>query len=339
MDSNSVEYLYSLFLALVLDIRFQLVFGFILFAHWAWRLPRPRKGAGNRAVFITGCDSGMGHRMARRFDEMGLHVFAGCLQPQSPGAESLRKVCSKRLHIVPIDITKEDQVKEAVAYVKGNLPTGEKGLYGLINNAGVMAYTYLDLLTSEMCEEVIAINMMGTIRVTKHFLPLIAQAQGRIVTITSIVARMPFPLTSVYAATKYALNGFFTSLRYELQDKGVQVAIVEPGDFSRTTDIMQWTRNHLEDMWKNLSPEEQNIKKPMFEQTKRYTAVAKSSPSEQETNYKYLLEDVEDALLAEEPNWRYVSAPLSLRIKLWIIRNLPEEISFKLISRRSVRSE
>ncbi|GBL87425.1 hypothetical protein AVEN_180179-1 [Araneus ventricosus] len=77
---------------------------------------------------FSGCDSGMGHRMARKFDEMHMHVFAGCLQPAGKGALELKRICSDRLHIVPIDITNDEQVREAVAYVEANLPAGEKGM-------------------------------------------------------------------------------------------------------------------------------------------------------------------------------------------------------------------
>ncbi|GFV23565.1 d-beta-hydroxybutyrate dehydrogenase, mitochondrial [Trichonephila clavipes] len=113
------------------------------------------------------------------------------------------------------------------------------GLYCLINNAGVLAYTDFELMTPKMCEEVININVLGTMLLTKHFLPLICQTPGRIVTITSILARLVYPRVAVYAATKHALSGFFSTLRFELQEKGVHVATVEPGDFSTTTDIMQ----------------------------------------------------------------------------------------------------
>jgi len=321
-------YLYEVFVSLILDVRFVVLFVFAFLVHWAWPRTRPRKGARNKTVFITGCDTGMGHRMARRFDEMGMHVFAGCLNQGGEGAKSLKESCSSRLHIVQLDISKDDQVKEAVAYVKENLPPEEKGLYCLINNAGVMAYTYLDLMTVKMCEEIIAINLMGTIRVTKHFLPLILQAQGRVITITSIAARIAMARTAVYTATKHALNGFFSCLRYEVQDKGVHVATVEPGDFSRTTDIMQWTQRHLDDMWENLSPSERKEKQHLYDETKRHIHKPKLSASEQETNYTFLLEDVEDAMLAEEPYWRYVSAPSKMKLMLCIIRSLPEKNTF-----------
>ncbi|GIY78744.1 d-beta-hydroxybutyrate dehydrogenase, mitochondrial [Caerostris darwini] len=187
-----------------------------------------------------------------------------------------------------------------------------------------------------MCEEVININLLGTMRVTKHFLPLICQVPGRVVTITSILARLVYPGVAVYAATKHGLNGFFSALRYELQEKGVHVATVEPGDFSTTTDIMQWTQRHLEEIWNNLSPEEKKSKFHLFEKTKKKVHKTKCSEMDQEKNYKFLLQDVEDAMLAEEPHWRYVSAPTATKIVLWILRSLPEKWSFKLMGEKTI---
>ncbi|CAL1277607.1 unnamed protein product [Larinioides sclopetarius] len=278
----------------------------------------------------------MGHRMARRFDEMGMQVFAGCLQPAGKGALGLKRVCSDRLHIVPIDITNDQQVREAVTYVEANLPPGEKGLYCLVNNAGVLAYTDFELMTPKMCEEVLSINLMGTIRVTKHFLPLISRSPGRIVTITSILARLVYPGVSVYAATKHGLNGFFSALRYEMQEKGIHLATVEPGDFSTTTDIMQWTQRHLEEIWNNMSPEKQKSKLHLFEKTKRKVTKTKCSEAEQERNYKFLLQDVEDAMLAEKPHWRYVSASPATKVALWVLRSLPESWTFKLMGEKKL---
>ncbi|CAL1277610.1 unnamed protein product [Larinioides sclopetarius] len=270
---------------LILDIRFQSLIGLFFLIRWAWRSPGPRREANNKAVFITGCDSGMGHRMARRFDEMGMQVFAGCLQPAGKGALGLKRVCSDRLHIVPIDITNDQQVREAVTYVEANLPPGEK---------------------------------------------------GRIVTITSILARLVYPGVSVYAATKHGLNGFFSALRYEMQEKGIHLATVEPGDFSTTTDIMQWTQRHLEEIWNNMSPEKQKSKLHLFEKTKRKVTKTKCSEAEQERNYKFLLQDVEDAMLAEKPHWRYVSASPATKVALWVLRSLPESWTFKLMGEKKL---
>lgn len=90
-------------------------------------------------------------------------------------------------------------------------------------------------------------------------------------------------------------------------------------------------------MWQNLSPEEQKSKLSLYEETKRKTTVEKLSKDDQERNYKMLLEDVEDAMLAEEPYWRYVSAPWTSKIALWFLRMLPEDLSSKFMSAKTIK--
>ena len=74
-------------------------------------------------ILITGCDSGFGNAVSRKLDKLGCHVFAGCYSDE--GQEALRKACSSRLHTVPLDVTKEDSIKQALDYVSKNLPLGE----------------------------------------------------------------------------------------------------------------------------------------------------------------------------------------------------------------------
>ncbi|KFM78606.1 Estradiol 17-beta-dehydrogenase 2, partial [Stegodyphus mimosarum] len=61
----------------------------------------------NKAILITGCDSGFGNLLAKRLDSRGFYVFASCLFPYGPGAEDLRKSCSKRLQVLELDVTKD----------------------------------------------------------------------------------------------------------------------------------------------------------------------------------------------------------------------------------------
>ena len=76
---------------------------------------------------ITGCDTGIGHELARHLDGLGFHVFAGCLDTSSEGAQRLRVECSPFLRLVNMDVTRDDHVKHAIDYIVDNLPAGEQG--------------------------------------------------------------------------------------------------------------------------------------------------------------------------------------------------------------------
>ena len=86
------------------------------------RIPRS-KNLANRYILITGCDTGFGHEAAKRFDELGCHVIAGCLT--EAGESELRKKCSKRLITVPLDVSKHDSVVKAYDTVTSLLPKGK----------------------------------------------------------------------------------------------------------------------------------------------------------------------------------------------------------------------
>ncbi|XP_048728281.2 D-beta-hydroxybutyrate dehydrogenase, mitochondrial-like isoform X2 [Ostrea edulis] len=66
-----------------------------------------------QGVLITGCDTGFGHQLVQRLDEMGFTVFAGCLSDKSQGAETLKRICTKRVHILQLDVTKSEDILQA----------------------------------------------------------------------------------------------------------------------------------------------------------------------------------------------------------------------------------
>lgn len=80
----------------------------------------------DRAVLITGCDSGFGHQLAKTLDSMGFIVFAGCLHSDSHGAQTLAKEGSPRLNVLQLDVTRDEDLRKAKAFVEANLP--EKGI-------------------------------------------------------------------------------------------------------------------------------------------------------------------------------------------------------------------
>lgn len=90
------------------------------------RIPRVGRYA-DRYILVTGCDTGFGNLLAKRLDQLGCHVFAGCLTEK--GEVELKKASSERLHVLPLDVTKPESVQNALEYVKSKLPS-EKGNEG-----------------------------------------------------------------------------------------------------------------------------------------------------------------------------------------------------------------
>ena len=78
-----------------------------------------------RYIFITGCDSGFGHELAKRLDLLGCHVFAGCFTEK--GEIELKKICSERLHLVQLDVTNHDSITRAFELISSRLQSAGKG--------------------------------------------------------------------------------------------------------------------------------------------------------------------------------------------------------------------
>ena len=186
-------------------------------------------------VFITGCSSGFGALMSRTLAAAGHHVFAGMRQVASKNAEPARTLRSwadergARLDVVEIDVTDPASVEAAVATV---LDTAGR-LDVAVNNAGRAARGPMEAFSEAQVQALFDLNVFGPMRVNKAVLPAMrAQRSGLIVHVSSTIGRVMPGFGSIYAATKWALEGVAESLRYEVQAFGIDVVILEPGVFA-----------------------------------------------------------------------------------------------------------
>ncbi|NXU33356.1 RDH16 dehydrogenase, partial [Thalassarche chlororhynchos] len=140
-------------------------------------------------VLITGCDSGFGNLLARQLDARGLRVLATCLTEM--GAAQLRAAASPRLQTVLLDVTSSQSIAAATAWVRECV--GDRGLWGLVNNAGTAIPTGPnEWLTKDDFVKVLDVNLVGLIEVTLSLLPLVRQARGRVVNVASVMGRISF---------------------------------------------------------------------------------------------------------------------------------------------------
>nr|XP_014354404.1 PREDICTED: D-beta-hydroxybutyrate dehydrogenase, mitochondrial-like isoform X2 [Latimeria chalumnae]XP_014354405.1 PREDICTED: D-beta-hydroxybutyrate dehydrogenase, mitochondrial-like isoform X2 [Latimeria chalumnae] len=177
-------------------------------------------GPRDRAVLVTGCDSGFGYLLARRLDQLGCRVFATCLFPEGDGARRLRQLCSGRLRIVKCDVTRDEDVRELQKVVTEH--TAETGLWGLVNNAGITAWGEVEWNHIQSYQRVADVNLFGSIRTTLAFIPLVRKSKGRMVFISSITAAIPTQCNSMYSITKRGLEAFCDCLRIEMKKFGIE---------------------------------------------------------------------------------------------------------------------
>ncbi|XP_019475359.1 estradiol 17-beta-dehydrogenase 2 isoform X2 [Meleagris gallopavo] len=207
---------------------------------------------GDKAVLITGSDTGIGHALAKYLDNLGFTVFAGVLNKDGPGAEELRRTCSQRLSLLQLDITNPTQVKEA--YLQVSEKVQNTGLWGVVNNAGILGFLADgELLPMNMYRQCMEVNFFGAVEVSKTFLPLLRKSQGRLVNMSSMAGGIPLPRYAAYGASKAALSMFSGVMRQELSKWGIKVAAIHPSGF-RTGFYLQESAVLLPDCWMGTSP-------------------------------------------------------------------------------------
>lgn len=173
-------------------------------------------------VLVTGASSGIGEACARHLAELGFNVFAGVRKQAD--AERV----GDRIEPVMIDVTDDASVESAAKQIAA--ATGNRGLAGLVNNAGIAVAGPIEYIDVDEFRQQLEVNVVGVIRTTKAMLPLIRLGErGRIVNMSSIAGRVGLPLVAPYNASKFALEGLSDSLRRELRPWGIEVALIEPG--------------------------------------------------------------------------------------------------------------
>jgi NAD(P)-dependent dehydrogenase (short-subunit alcohol dehydrogenase family) len=176
-----------------------------------------------KAVLVTGASTGIGRKITEHLAAKGYFVYAGARKQAD--LDALAAI--KNVQAVKLDVTRQEDIDAAVA----TITKAGRGLYGLVNNAGIATVATATETTLEEFTLIMDVNVYGPWRVTRAFAPLIIAGKGRITTIGSISGILaPRDLTA-YAMSKHAMEAFADSLAGQMQPLGVQVSIVEPGNF------------------------------------------------------------------------------------------------------------
>jgi NAD(P)-dependent dehydrogenase (short-subunit alcohol dehydrogenase family) len=183
----------------------------------------PAAPAAQRAVLVTGASTGIGRRITERLAAEGWFVYAGARKDKDlQELDAIENVQGVRL-----DVTRPEEIAAAVA----TITQGGRGLYALVNNAGVAIRGPLVDTREEDFHYVMDVNVYGPYRVTRAFSPLIVAAKGRIVTISSIAGILSAPGLGAYSMSKHAIEAFGDTLAAEMAPLGVRVSLVEPGNY------------------------------------------------------------------------------------------------------------
>jgi NAD(P)-dependent dehydrogenase (short-subunit alcohol dehydrogenase family) len=264
------------------------------------------EGVDQRAVLVTGASTGIGRNIVERLAAEGYFVFAGARKDADmEELDAIDNVTALRL-----DVTSQEDVDAAVETVKQE----GKGLYGLINNAGVAVIGPLSQTPDSDLHFVFGVNIGGVVRITRAFAPMIINSKGRIMTTGSISGILSSPTLGVYSMSKHAVEAFTDSLAGEMAEHGVSVSVIEPGNYKskirRTT--VQRTREKMEAAGVE----------PTDEQRERFDSTAERELALKEPD------EVSDAFMhalsSDEPKRRYMVVPNAEEAELTVRKAIEE---------------
>lgn len=287
-----------------------------------------------------GCDTGFGHLTALSLNATGFTVFAGCYDPNGEGVSRLKKHVSdsSRLHIIPLDVTKDESVSNALKSVESILQQKEVRLFGVVNNAGILRVGQFEWGSLDyMVKDVMEVNAMGVARVTKSFLPLIRESQGRIVNINSTASRYSIPTLVSYCMAKHASMALTEGLRREMKKFRVKVISVEPFIYGTRLAGKEVISSLLDDAFKSSSEEVRSSYGSRFLDIMRKVGISTGS-SMGSKSINDVSAAVVHALTSAEPELRYNCCVWYMRPLIWAgIHLCPVEI-FEILTQRSLAS-
>jgi NAD(P)-dependent dehydrogenase (short-subunit alcohol dehydrogenase family) len=201
--------------------------------------PIDATAADTRAVLVTGASSGIGRNIAERLASEGYFVYAGARKDHDINALS----AIDNIQGIRLDVTIQADIDAAVEAVRD----GGRGLYGIVNNAGVVVMGILAETAESELDFVFDVNVYGPYRIVKAFAPFIVESKGRMTHISSMAGIKSSPAYGVYGMSKHALEAYSDSLVFEMGTVGVRSSVIEPGPYKSNAVASNCKRRNEQD--------------------------------------------------------------------------------------------
>lgn len=174
-----------------------------------------------QTILVTGASSGFGLLIAKKLHESGFHVIGTSRNPE-------RHQSLLPFKLLSLDIADDNSIQSFAKRLFNEISQ----LDVLINNAGFYLSGLAEETTIDQGRQQLETNFWGTVKLTNELLPYFRkQRLGKIITVGSIMGLLAFPSAAYYSASKHALEGYFKSLRFELNEFNIKVCMVEPMGF------------------------------------------------------------------------------------------------------------
>lgn len=185
-----------------------------------------------KTIVITGLGEGMGRHVAKLLAAEGYSI-AG-FDVNAAAVQSLGKELTAAggdHHLIALDVTNRKGIlkfRDDVLKKYGTVDT-------VLSNVGIGFFGPFEEIDLEKALKCLEINVIGAMAIFQAFIPSMRKAGGgKLIAMSSLVGRIPFPFESIYTASKFAITGFIESMEYEVKPFGIRVAIIEPAQVSTT---------------------------------------------------------------------------------------------------------
>ncbi len=270
-------------------------------------------------VIVTGASAGIGEAAARRLaGEGGTTVISARRADRLEAVKREIESAGGRAMAVAGDITSQPDRERLVQETLGAFGR----IDALVNNAGYGQRGPIELVPVEAIRQNFETNLFSLIALTQLVIPIMRdQRSGRIVNISSVAGRIARPLSSVYDATKHALEAISDGMRGELAQFGIKVVVIEPGFIA--TEFVGVANENAREIIEGAGPYAESFEK-LSGSVQRLRKMAGRPEDIAEVVFK--------ALAARNPRLRY-AAPGHARLALAVKRLLPSRLFDYVFSR------
>jgi NAD(P)-dependent dehydrogenase (short-subunit alcohol dehydrogenase family) len=242
---------------------------------------------------VTGSSTGNGFETSLLLAKNKFYTYATMRNlDKSTRTKEIAKKDSLPLEVLQLDVTDDKSVADAIDMISNR----HRRIDVLVNNAGYDMHGAVEDLSIDEIKTQFETNFFGAVRLMKAVLPLMRkQRSGIIVNVSSIGGRIGVPLNSAYTSSKFALEGFSESMKYELEGFGIRVILIEPGAVKT---------NFLENI--KWAQEAVKLDSPYAELSKKVSEGVRESFKQASSSPLQVAEAILNAIKSENPDTRYL---------------------------------
>lgn len=242
---------------------------------------------------VTGSSTGNGFETSLLLAKNKFYTYATMRNlDKSTRTKEIAKKDSLPLEVLQLDVTDDKSVADAIDMISNR----HRRIDVLVNNAGYDMHGAVEDLSIDEIKTQFETNFFGAVRLMKAVLPMMRkQRSGIIVNVSSIGGRIGVPLNSAYTSSKFALEGFSESMKYELEGFGIRVILIEPGAVKT---------NFLENI--KWAQEAVKLDSPYAELSKKVSEGVRESFKQASSSPLQVAEAILNAIKSENPNTRYL---------------------------------